>query len=43
MDSVKEESVSFEEIEGKLKEFRQWIDDEPEIPKTFGEFYRLFK
>ncbi|KAG5680477.1 hypothetical protein PVAND_009985 [Polypedilum vanderplanki] len=35
MESVKDESIAIEEIEAKLKELQQWINDDPEMPKKF--------
>lgn len=33
MESVKEENVPFEEIEAKVKEFREWIEQQEDMPK----------
>lgn len=32
------EEISEKEIDEKLKEFQEWIDAQPDMPKKFGMF-----
>jgi hypothetical protein len=38
MESAKEESIPFEEVEMKMKQFQEFIDEDEEMPKKFGEW-----